>query len=41
MKCPVCIGKNAFGFLKVPGNRAPPCPNCGRKLVPSRPKVPR
>jgi ssDNA-binding Zn-finger/Zn-ribbon topoisomerase 1 len=32
--CPACPEKgNYFGMLKVPGNKAIPCPNCGTSLI--------
>lgn len=38
LKCPKCSGNKFFGMLKIPGNKAVPCPNCGSKLVPAKPK---
>jgi hypothetical protein len=32
--CPACPEKgNYYGMLKVPGNKAVPCPNCGTPLI--------
>lgn len=38
LRCPKCPPEHAFGVLKVPGMKAPPCPNCGSKLVATRKK---
>lgn len=37
LKCPKCPPKDAFAMLKIPSTKAIPCPNCGSRLVPSRP----
>jgi len=34
--CPKCPPKHFFGKLKLPGEKAVPCPNCGTKLVARR-----
>jgi len=34
LRCEECLKKGEFfGMLKVPGNKAVPCPNCGAKLT--------
>jgi hypothetical protein len=34
LRCEECFRKGEFfGMLKVPGNKAVPCPNCGKKLT--------
>jgi len=34
LRCEPCHAKGVFfGMLKVPGNKAVPCPNCGAKLT--------
>ena len=34
--CPKCPKGVYFGMLKVPGNKAVPCPNCHTQLVARR-----
>lgn len=34
LRCPRCTGKDAYSWLKLPGIKAPPCPNCGGALEP-------
>jgi len=37
LSCPACRAKGVYyGMLKVPGNKATPCPNCNSPLVASR-----
>jgi ssDNA-binding Zn-finger/Zn-ribbon topoisomerase 1 len=33
LRCPKCPPESFFGMLKVPGNKAVPCPNCGTPLI--------
>jgi uncharacterized protein (DUF983 family) len=33
LRCPKCPEGAYFGMLKVPGNKAVPCVNCGTPLV--------
>jgi uncharacterized Zn finger protein len=35
--CPKCPPKEYFGYLKLPGLKTVPCPNCGTTLIPKRP----
>lgn len=36
LRCPKCPVNTYYGMLKVPGNKAVPCPNCGTSLAPTR-----
>jgi hypothetical protein len=33
LRCPKCSEGQYYGMLKVPGNKAVPCPNCKTPLV--------
>lgn len=39
LKCPKCPAGTYYGMLKVPGNKATPCPNCGTSLAPTRSRL--
>lgn len=36
LRCPKCPAGAYYGMLKVPGNKAVPCPNCGTHLEATR-----